>query len=95
MRQVYFWLDRNQIQMPVVLGSKDAREVVWQPARYHAVLSILKNPIYAGAYAYGRKKTVTRLEAGQKVQRQVKRRREDWAVLILDHHAGYIDWDLY
>jgi hypothetical protein len=35
------------------------------------------------------------LEAGQKVQRQVKRRREDWAVLILDHHEGYIDWDLY
>ncbi|MHB2010071.1 MAG: recombinase family protein [Acidobacteriaceae bacterium] len=94
-RQVYFWLDRQQIQMPVALGSKDAREMVWQAARYHAVLSILKNPVYAGAYAYGRKKTVTRLEAGQKVQRQVKRRREDWAVLILDHHEGYIDWDLY
>jgi excisionase family DNA binding protein len=94
-RQVYFWLDRQQIQMPVALGSKDAREMVWQAARYHAVLSILKNPAYAGAYAYGRKKTVTRLEAGQKVQRQVKRRREDWAVLILDHHEGYIDWDLY
>ena len=92
-RQVYFWLDRQQIELPVVLGTKDAREKGWQPARYHAVLSILKNPVYAGAYAYGRKKTITRLEAGQKVQRQVKRRREDWAVLILDHHESYIDWD--
>ena len=94
-RQVYFWLDRQQTELPVVLGTKDAREKGWQPARYHAVLSILKNPVYAGAYAYGRKKTITRLEAGQKVQRQVKRRREDWAVLILDHHEGYIDWDVY
>ena len=94
-RQVYFWLDRQQIELPVVLGTKDAREKGWQPARYHAVLSILKNPVYAGAYVYGRKKTITRLEAGQKVQRQVKRRREDWAVLILDHHESYIGWDVY
>ena len=27
--------------------------------------------------------------------RQVRRRREEWAVLILDHHEGYIDWDVY
>jgi hypothetical protein len=94
-RQVYFWLDRQQIELPVVLGTKDAREKGWQAARYHAVLSILKNPVYAGAYAYGRTKTITRLEAGQKVQRRVKRRREDWAVLILDHHEGYIGWDVY
>jgi excisionase family DNA binding protein len=94
-RQVYFWLDRERIQLPVALGSKDAREVVWQAARYHAVLSILKNPVYAGAYAYGRSKSMTHLEAGQKVQRQVRRRREHWSVLILDHHEGYIDWDVY
>src|ERR1022692_3840248 len=95
-RQVYFWLDQQQIQLPVVRGPETVREIVWQPARYHAVLSVLKNPVYAGAYAYGRSKTVVRLENGQKqVRRQVQRRREDWAVLILDHHEGYIDWDVY
>jgi excisionase family DNA binding protein len=57
---------------------------------------VLKNPIYAGAYAYGRSKTVRRLEAGQKrVVRQLRQRREDWGVLILNHHEGYIDWDVY
>ena len=96
MRQVYFWLDQQQIELPVARGPEDVREIVWQPARYHAVLSVLKNPVYAGAYAYGRSKTMVRLEAGQKqVRRQVQRRREDWAVLILDHHEGYIDWDVY
>src|SRR5271169_1225801 len=95
-RQVYFWLDQQQIQLPVARGAEERREIVWQSARYHAVLSVLKNPVYAGAYAYGRSKTVVRLEAGQKqVRRQVQRRREDWAVLILDHHEGYIGWDVY
>jgi excisionase family DNA binding protein len=95
-RQVYFWLDRQQIQLPIARGPEDAREIIWQPARYHAVHSVLKNPVYAGAYTYGRSKTTTRLEAGQKrVFRQTKKRREDWAVLIMDHHEGYIDWDVY
>jgi len=95
-RQVYFWLDQQQIELPVARGPEEGREIVWLPARYHAVLSALKNPVYAGAYAYGRSKTTVRLDAGQKqVRRQVRRRREDWAVLILDHHEGYIDWDVY
>jgi hypothetical protein len=81
-RQVYFWLDQQQIQLPIARGAEDVREVVWQSARYHAVHSVLKNPIYAGAYTYGRSKTTTRIEAGQKRVRQVQRRREDWAVLI-------------
>ena len=80
-RQVYFWLDQQQIQLPIVRGPEESCETVWQPARYHAVHSVLKNPIYAGAYTYGRSKTTTRLEAGQKrVFRQKKNRREDWTV---------------
>ena len=95
-RQVFFWLDRQQIQLPSARGPEAVREIVWQPARYHAVLSVLNNPVYAGAYAHGRSKTMVRLEDGQKrVRRQRQRRREDWTVLILDHHEGYIDWDAY
>jgi excisionase family DNA binding protein len=95
-RQVYFWLDQQQIQLPSVRGLEDAQEIIWQPARYHAVHSVLTNPIYAGAYAYGRSQTVRRLEAGQKrVVRQLRRRREEWSVLILNHHEGYIEWDVY
>jgi excisionase family DNA binding protein len=95
-RQVYFWLNQQQISLPSARGPKDAQEIIWQPARYHAVHSVLKNPIYAGAYAYGRSHTVRRLEEGQKrVVRQLRRRREEWSVLILNHHEGYIDWDVY
>jgi excisionase family DNA binding protein len=95
-RQVYFWLDQQHMQLPAARGAETAREIVWQPARYHAVLSVLKNPVYAGAYAYGRSKTRQRIEGGLKqVRRQVQPRQEDWAVLIRDHHEGYINWDVY
>ncbi len=95
-RQVFFWLDQQQIQLPIARGPEETQEIVWRPARYHAVLSVLKNPIYAGAYTYGRSKTVVGLEGGQKrIRRQVQRRREDWKVLIRDHHEGYIDWEVY
>jgi len=95
-RQVFFWLDRQRIELPIAKGPEETQEIVWRPARYHAVLSVLKNPTYAGAYAYGRSKTVVGLEGGQKrVRRQVQRRREDWKVLIRDHHEGYIDWEVY
>ena len=95
-RQVFFWLDQQQIQLPVARGPEAVREIVWQPPRYHAVLSVLKNPVYAGAYAYGQSKKMVRLEDGQKrVRRLRQRRREDWEVLILDHHEGYIDWGTY
>ena len=40
-RQVYFWLDQQQMQLPIVRGPEDACEIIWQPARYHAVHSML------------------------------------------------------
>lgn len=95
-RQVYFWLSQQHIELPVAQGTEAEQKIVWQPARYHAVLSVLKNPTYAGAYAYGRSRTVTRIGDGQKrVVRQLRRKREEWAVLIPNHHEGYISWSVY
>jgi len=95
-RQLYFWLRDQQMKLPTIHGVASEREIVWQAPRYHAVLSMLKNPIYAGAYAYGRSKKVVYLEHGrQRIQRIKNRRSEDWRVLMTEHHAGYIDWNTY
>lgn len=95
-RQVYFWLLQQQILLPIARGRADAQEIVWRAARYHAVHSVLKNPMYAGAYTYGRSKVTAKLDhSGRRILRQIRRKREDWAVLIRDHHEGYIDWDTY
>ena len=95
-RQVFLWFDRQQIQLPIAVGPEGSSEIVWRSARYHAVHSILKNPLYAGAYVYGRSKTVVRLVEGRRQAKRIKRiRREEWAILLRDHHEGYIDWDAY
>lgn len=31
-RQVYFWLNQQQMQLPIVRGPDDAQEIIWQPA---------------------------------------------------------------
>jgi DNA invertase Pin-like site-specific DNA recombinase len=71
-------------------------ELVWEPLRCGRVLSLLHNPFYAGAYVYGR--TKTRQQALPSEQPRVKGRtrqvkREDWPIVLLDAHPGYISWD--
>ena len=95
-RQVLLWFRQERIELPSVLYEAGRRSVVWRLPSYNTVLHILANPVYAGAYAFGRTESRVRIEAGRKrVVRGYRRQREDWQVLILDHHDGYIDWDTY
>src|SRR5215207_2356555 len=67
--------------------------VQWAPATYPAVHDFLTNPVYAGAFVFGRTRTEKRLDpTGKVVQRTVMLTREQWSVLIPDHHPGFIDW---
>jgi len=95
-RQVAVWLRQERILLPVVSYGLQGRVVVWRLPRYNTVHRILTNPIYSGAYVFGRTTSRVRLEAGRKVvTAAVRRRPEEWDVLIRDHHDGYITWDQY
>lgn len=95
-RRLYFWLCEQCIDMPAMCGVGSSERVAWKKPRYHSLLSLLQNPMYAGVYAYGRTKSNVRIEQGRKrVVRTHHRKPEDWAVMIVDHHEGYIDWDVY
>lgn len=95
-RGLYFWLCQQQIKLPSISGTMSARTIVWKSPRYHALLSLLKNPIYAGVYAYGRSKATVHLEKGHKrIVRHKHHNHEQWTVLIPSHHQGYISWDVY
>ncbi|MGH8634927.1 MAG: helix-turn-helix domain-containing protein [Burkholderiales bacterium] len=60
------------------------------------VSRLLKNPVYAGAYAWGRRQVEERLDAEQRpVKRLRSRAREAWHALIKEHHEGYISWERY
>jgi excisionase family DNA binding protein len=60
------------------------------------VLKVLSNPIYAGAYAYGRTGSGTNIEAGRKViRRGLRKPQQSWDILLKDHHDGYISWETF
>lgn len=57
---------------------------------------MLTNAVYAGAYVYGKTRVERYVEPDGAVrQRVVRLPQEEWAVLLQDHHEGYIDWETY
>ena len=65
-RQVHRWLRQEGIALPNTAYGPQGRHVVWKLPIYQAVYGIMTNPIYAGAYAYGRSTHRIRLEQGRK-----------------------------
>jgi excisionase family DNA binding protein len=95
-RQVAVWLRQEGIQLPRLVYGEEGRRTAWHLPRYNSVHRILTNPVYAGAYVFGRTVSQVRVEAGRKmVKTGVRRCQKEWSVLIRDHHAGYITWDQY
>src|SRR5215475_7359461 len=90
-RQVHRWLRQEGIALPNTAYGPQGRHVVWKLPVYQAVYGIMTNPIYAGAYVHGRSTHRIRLEQGRKrIVRGLRQTQENWSVLILDHHEGYI-----
>jgi excisionase family DNA binding protein len=95
-RQVAIWLCDEGLKMPMVVYGPRGRMVEWRLPRYNTIHRLLTNPIYAGAYVFGRTKSQVRVEAGRKlITYGVRRARKEWEVLIRDHHPGYISWEHY
>ncbi len=93
-RQVHIWLREEGIELPVKSRHGEAHGIVWRLPAYNIVHNILTNPIYAGAYAFGRTKSRVSVEGGRKrIRRGVQKPMAEWDVLIKDHHAAYIIWD--
>jgi DNA invertase Pin-like site-specific DNA recombinase len=92
-RQVFLWLRSADIKMPIVLRNIDVCKLAWKSPAYHSVMQILHNPLYAGAYAFGRSAQRTHIVDGRarKVSGFAKPR-DEWNVLLRDNHPGYISW---
>jgi excisionase family DNA binding protein len=95
-RQVLLSMTGDQVHFP---RPSDGRKLVsfdWTPIRYRNVISELKNPFYAGAYVYGKSEKRTEIVDGHaRKSYGHHKQREEWEVLLKDHHEGYIDWGEY
>lgn len=90
-RQVLMWLIEHGLQVPAKRYRAKSWETIWRRPSYRMVLKILRNPIYAGAYAYGKTEVKVEFKDG-KMRKKVKRKSlQQWTTLIYDHHESYID----
>src|ERR1700731_3642634 len=95
-RQLALWLRQEGIDLPGAVYGPPGRTVQRRPPRYPPGHRLLAHPVYAGVYAFGRTASRVRFEGGRQVIiHGVARRREEWEVLIRDHHDGYISWEEY
>jgi DNA invertase Pin-like site-specific DNA recombinase/predicted DNA-binding transcriptional regulator AlpA len=94
-RQVLIRLREDGVLLP--RRRNGSRRITWALATYPAVHDLLTNPAYAGAFVFGRTRTEKRVDPGAgAVHSRVRLLpREQWEVLIRDHHRGYINWETY
>jgi len=92
-RQVLLWMASQQIHFPYPSNGRTLTSFEWRPIRYRNVISILKNPFYAGVYAYGKSEKRTAIVDGRARKSYGHHKpMGTWEVFIKDHHEGYIDW---
>jgi DNA invertase Pin-like site-specific DNA recombinase len=92
-RQVHLHMGREGLRIPRPSDGKRAASRRWLAPAYRNVLSVLQNPCYAGAYAYGRTTHRTTFVEGRLAKTYGHPQpRDAWGVLLREHHAGYITW---
>ncbi|MDE1147028.1 MAG: recombinase family protein [Azospirillaceae bacterium] len=92
-RQVHLWLRQEQIRLPAVEQTADGPRIAWKLPVYNTIHHLLTNPVYGGAYVFGRTGSRVSVRDGRKhVVRGFRRAQSEWEVLIPEHHEGYISW---
>ena len=97
-KSVCTWWKEQGLKVPVRRVELRSRPIVWRDPIYRTFLYVLHHPIFAGAYAFGRSKRVRELDPNEPRtlrSRQLIVPRDDWPVLLKDHHEGYISWARY
>jgi Recombinase zinc beta ribbon domain/Recombinase len=69
-------------------------DIIWRKPSVAAIISMLKNPAYAGAFVYGRTRAVRSGLAPYKSQQQQQPIAE-WKIRVNDKYPAYISWEIY
>jgi excisionase family DNA binding protein len=95
-RQVLLSMTADRIHFPRPSDEGRMTRIEWMPIRYRNVISILKNPFYAGVYVYGKSEKRTEIIDGR-ARKSYGHGKPigTWDVMIKDHHEGYISWAEY
>ena len=93
-RRVWLWFRSEGLSFPLQTHARTPLR--WVAPTYTAIHAVLSNPVYAGAYAYGKSRTEQFVDEQGLVRKRIRMLpRSKWAVLIPGHHEGYIDWPTF
>ena len=86
---------QEKLLFPTRLGVGASKgELAWTPLSLARTASILHNPWYAGAYAFGRNRWRKSPDGGRRSRRE-RLPRAEWLALLRDAHPAYISWEEY
>ena len=95
-RQVLLWFRGEKTNLPSQILGMPGRDIVWKLPVYNTIWHIVRNPMYAGAYAFGKSESRTKVIDGRARKSDGHFKPLDtWMVLIRDHHPGYISWEQF
>jgi len=89
-RQTLLWFHGHGLDLPARRHNGD---LTWRRPCYATIHRMITNPIYGGAYAYG-KTVVAAAYDGSGVRTRSRRKpRAEWLALQPGAHEGYVDWE--
>jgi len=90
-RKVWLWFRSEGLPFP--LRSHMKSEIRWVAPSYHTIHQVLTNPVYAGAYAYGKSHRERYVDNQGRLRKRTRLLpMAEWSVLLPEHHPGFIDW---
>jgi DNA invertase Pin-like site-specific DNA recombinase len=93
-RRVWLWFRSELVQFP--MQSHNVGEIRWVAPTYGKLHHVLTNPVYAGAYVYGKTRKERYVDDGGNVRERLRRLpRSQWGIVIREHHRGFIDWETF
>ena len=91
------YLARHDIRLGVRVREGPGKgQLVWRQPNRATLQNLLKHPLYAGAYVYGRRQMDRRRYQPERPQSgRVVMSRSDWHALLPDRCPAYLSWEEY